>query len=295
MRLLVVGNHGQVGNALLDPAPPYDAAVIALDRSALDVTEPAEVMARIAEVRPDVVVNASAYTAVDEAEADSEAAFAVNDTGVRNLAAACRSAGAALVHISTDYVFDGVKKEPYREDDPVDPINVYGCSKEAGERALRASLDRHAIVRTSWVFSARRQNFVRTMLRLGQDRDEIAVVADQTGCPTPAHDLADVIFRVAQRLHQDAAVAGTYHYCGRAPTSWHGFAEAVFDLAAPWTGRRPRLRAITSAERPTAARRPANSVLDCTKIAEVFGIAQRPWRDGLAAVVNALHGGRTIE
>lgn len=240
--------------------------------------------------KPDLVFNATAYTAVDKAESDAEAAFAINRDGPGHVAAACAAAGAALVHVSTDYVFDGEKGAPYTEEDPVAPLGVYGQSKEAGEQAVRAHLDRALIVRTAWVFSAHGHNFVKTMLRLAAERDELRVVADQHGCPTPAADLADALVHAAWRCLEDKTESlwGTYHFCGAGPTTWQGLAEAVVARQAPVTGRRPPVRAITSAEFPTPVKRPANSVLDTGRFTAAFDRPPRPWQEGLSDVLAEL-------
>ncbi|MBL28871.1 MAG: dTDP-4-dehydrorhamnose reductase [Rhodospirillaceae bacterium] len=285
IRLLVTGAGGQVGRALLEAAPLVDVLVTGLGHSSLDITRKDEVAERIAAERPDIVVNAAAYTAVDKAESETEAAFAANETGPANLAAACDTLGMPLIHLSTDYVFDGRAEGPYGEDDPVAPLGTYGRSKEAGERAVRRSNSRHVILRTAWVFGASGHNFLRTVLRLAEDRDELRIVDDQYGCPTPARDIADAVLTLAPQLLERPETAGTYHFCGAGPTTWFGFADAIVEAAAPLTGRRPRLVPIPSSAYPTPAPRPANSVLDCRKIGETFGIGQRPWREGLAAAL----------
>jgi dTDP-4-dehydrorhamnose reductase len=240
--------------------------------------------------RPDMVINAAAYTAVDRAESEPDAAWAANCTGPARLAAACREAAIPLIHISTDYVFDGSKAGTYREDDPVNPLGVYGRSKEAGDRAIREALAEHVILRTAWVYSAHGHNFVKTMLRLAGERPVLRVVADQTGSPTSAADIAAAIAGVVRRLAAGGAQWGTYHFVGAGAVTWHGFAEAIFGLAAPWRGPPPRVEAITTADYPTPARRPANSVLDCRYIGEAFGITPRPWREALADVIRELYG-----
>jgi dTDP-4-dehydrorhamnose reductase len=294
MKLLVLGAGGQVGRELCRLAWPAGYRLAAFDRDRVDITEREPVFAAVARERPDIVVNAAAYTAVDRAESEPEQAWAVNCTGPANLAAACSDAGIPLVHISTDYVFDGGKAGPYREDDPVSPLGVYGASKEAGDRAVREALAQHVILRTAWVYSAHGHNFVKTMLRLAVDRPVLRVVADQQGSPTGAPDIAAAIATVVQRIADGNTSWGTYHFTGAGAVTWHGFAEAIFELAAQWNanwrGRPPRVEAITTADYPTPARRPANSVLDCTRIGEAFGIVPRPWRAALAEVIAELHG-----
>jgi dTDP-4-dehydrorhamnose reductase len=282
-RLLVTGASGQLGRELRGRAAGQGFAVAAFPRTELDVGDADAVGHAVAGA--DVVVNAAAYTAVDLAEEERELAFRVNADGPRHLARACAAQGVPLVHVSTDYVFDGEKRGAYVEDDAVGPINVYGASKEAGERAVREELDRHVIVRTSWVYSAHGRNFVRTMLRFAAERDQFNVVADQHGCPTSAGDLADVILAVARSLEAGEGAPGTYHFAGGGgATTWHGFAEGVMELCLPVGQRRPELVPIPASAFPRPARRPANSVLDCRRIQESFGIVPRPWREALAVV-----------
>jgi dTDP-4-dehydrorhamnose reductase len=245
----------------------------------------------VARERPDFIINAAAYTAVDRAESEPDAAWAGNCTGPANLATACDDARVPLVHLSTDYVFDGSKIGAYREDDPVNPLGVYGKSKEAGDRAVRGALSQHVIVRTAWVYSAHGSNFVKTMLRLAAERPVLRVVADQTGSPTSAADIAAAIRTIVQQLAAGNTGWGTYHFAGGGAVTWHGFAEAIFDLAAQWRGPPPLVEAITTADYPTPARRPANSVLDCSRIGATFGIVPRPWRAALAEVIRELREG----
>jgi dTDP-4-dehydrorhamnose reductase len=281
-RLLVTGASGQLGRELCGRAAGQGFVVAAFPHAELDVGDAAAVGHAVAGA--DVVVNAAAYTAVDRAEEERDLAFRVNADGPRHLARACAARGVPLVHVSTDYVFDGGKRGAYVEDDAVGPINVYGASKEAGERAVREELDRHAILRTSWVYSSHGHNFVRTMLRFAAERDEFNVVADQHGCPTSAGDLANAILAVATSLEAGEGVPGTYHFAGSGATTWHGFAGGVMELCLPEGQRRPELVPIPASAFPRPARRPANSVLDCRKIQETFGVVPRPWREALAEV-----------
>jgi dTDP-4-dehydrorhamnose reductase len=288
MKLLVLGGDGQVGYELRRLAWPAGYRIAAFDRADLDIALPGQVATTVAREHPDIVVNAAAYTAVDRAESEPEIAWATNCTGPANLAAACHDALIPLIHISTDYVFDGTKAGPYCEDDPVHPLGVYGASKEAGDRAVRGALARHVILRTAWLYSAHGHNFVKTMLRLGQERPVLRVVADQIGSPTSAADLAAAIGAIVQQITLGNSNWGTYNFAGGGAVSWHGFAEAIFELAAPWRGATPLVEAIATADYPTPARRPANSVLDCQRIGEVFGIVPRPWREALAEVIAEL-------
>ena len=291
MKLLVLGAGGQVGHELCRLAWPAGYSIAALDRAGVDITEREQVFAAVARERPDIVVNAAAYTAVDRAESEPDIAWASNCTGPANLAAACHDTLIPLIHLSTDYVFDGSKEGAYREDDPVKPLGVYGKSKEAGDRAVREALPRHVILRTAWVYSAHGHNFVRTMLRLGQERPVLRVVADQIGSPTSARDIAAAIGVIVRQLGAGKDSWGTYHFAGGGAVTWHGFAEAIFELAAPWRGPPPLVEAIATADYPTPARRPANSVLDCRRIGEAFGIVPRPWREALAEVIREIYAG----
>jgi dTDP-4-dehydrorhamnose reductase len=287
MIVAVFGAEGQVGRELCRASWPPDTVVAPFGRAAVDITRLEAVDAAFADRRPDLAINLAAYTAVDRAESEPEAAQAVNCAGAHNLAAACARSATPLIQLSTDYVFDGSKPGPYVEKDPVNPLGVYGRSKEAGERAVRDGLRQHIILRTAWVFGAFGHNFVKTMLRLAAERPVLRVVADQRGCPTAAADIAAALVALAGHIGRGTAGWGTYHFAGAGETNWHGFAEAIVELAAR-PGRRPPVEAITTAEFPTPARRPMNSVLDCGKIARDFGIAAPPWRPALARVVAEL-------
>ena len=289
MKLLVLGAAGQIGHELCRRVWPADYRIAGVDRAEVDITRQEAVADALRQERPDIVINAAAYTAVDRAESEPDVAWAVNAAGPGHLAVGCETAGIPLVHISTDYVFDGRKEAPYREDDPVYPLGVYGRSKEPGDRAVREGLPEHVIVRTAWVYSAQGHNFVSTMLRLAADRPVLRVVADQIGSPTSAADAAAAIATIVQRLAVGDRNWGTYNFAGAGAVNWHGFAEAIFELASPWRGAPPRVDAITTAEYPTPVQRPANSVLDCRLIREVFGIEPRPWREALAEVIRELY------
>jgi dTDP-4-dehydrorhamnose reductase len=283
--ILITGAGGQVANELAES--PSSHRLTALNRRQLDITDRAQVENVFTEIRPDLVINAAAYTQVDRAEQESELAYAVNRDAVANLAEACAGAGIPLLHLSTDYVFDGSLQRAYRESDAISPLGVYGESKAAGEIALRERLEAHIVLRTSWVFSATGSNFVKTMLRLGRERETLGIVDDQRGCPTSAHSIAAALLRIADAcLQGDAVEWGTYHYCGRPATTWYGFARSIFAQAGGYDGL--ELQPITTADYPTPARRPANSVLDCTRIERGFGIRQSDWREELAAVLRQL-------
>jgi dTDP-4-dehydrorhamnose reductase len=288
MKILVFGAGGQVGREVGRARWPARYQLLPFERKAIDITGSASVSKTVRRERPDLVINLAAYTAVDRAESEPEVAWAVNCAGAAHLAAACDEGGAALVHLSTDYVFNGRKIGAYREDDAVDPLGVYGRSKEAGERAVRAALAQHVILRTAWVFGASGINFVKTMLRLAGERSVLRVVADQRGCPTAAADIAAALIAIAESTERGEARWGTYHFGGDAAISWHGFAEAIFESAIPQPARRPKLEPIATEQYPTPAQRPMNSVLDCRRIEEAFGVSPSPWRASLAAVIQEL-------
>ncbi|MGE4527163.1 MAG: dTDP-4-dehydrorhamnose reductase [Rhodospirillaceae bacterium] len=285
-RIVVTGVSGQVGGSLIALPPPPGVTFVPAGRGVLDLARPQGLAAALAALAPDAVINCAAHTAVDRAESEPALAFAVNAEAPGEIAAACAARGAPMVQLSTDYVFDGSKTGPWLRTDPVAPLGVYGASKEAGEQAVRAACPRHLILRTSWVYAARGHNFVRTMLRLGAERDELRVVADQTGCPTAAQDIAAAFAALAPRLAQGESLTwGTWHLAGKEATTWHGFAEAIFDCAAPVWGRRPAVVPIATADYPTATRRPRNSALDCAETERALGLAARSWRDALPSIV----------
>jgi len=287
MRILVTGANGQVGWELARRGARKGFDILALDHATLDITDSSAVNREVSGSGPSVVVNAAAYTAVDQAESESELAFAANRDGPAYLASACAEAGIPLVHISTDFVFDGEKKGPYLETDQDSPLSVYGKSKAAGEVAVRERLREHIILRTSWVYGVHGRNFVKTMLRLGREKDVIQVVADQYGCPTYAADLADAILKIAAQMQDNSEITwGTYHYCGKGVTSWHGLGEATLSLAKKYTSLRVKtIEAIRTAEYPTPAKRPFNSALDCSLVEKTFNIHPKPWRESLAQMI----------
>jgi len=282
--LLLLGSEGQLGREVAAAAKRRGFSVACQSHCMLDITDGVQLRRALDQGFYDAVVNAAAYTAVDKAESDEALATAVNAEGPLRLAEACRERGLPLIHISTDYVFDGAKGAPYVEDDPVRPLNVYGASKEAGEAAVRAACADHVILRSAWVFGAAGANFVKTMLRLSGERDVLSIVADQFGCPTPAAALAARAITAA-----GGEARGTYHCAGEEPTSWHGFAQAIFAAQREITGRpRPKLAAITTADYPTPARRPADSTLDSGLFQATFGEAAIDWRVGLTTVLETL-------
>jgi len=292
MRLLVTGRHGQLARALaraLAGAVPAGRAASFHGRDTVDLMQPGAAARVIAGERPGLVINAAAWTAVDRAEGERDAAFRLNAGAAGEIAGACAQVGAALIHVSTDYVYDGAKAGPYVETDPVAPVNAYGASKLAGERAALAANPRTVVLRTAWVHAPWGQNFVLTMLRLARTRSELRVVADQRGTPTSALDLAAACLAIAPRLAAAPAgdpVWGIYHYAGRGACCWADLAAEALAQAQARTGAPvPEIVRIPAADYPTAARRPMSSVLDCGKFERVFGIAMVPWRAALARVV----------
>jgi len=284
--LIVLGAGGQLGRALLQ-TEQVGRAVIGLTSDELDVTDRQAVVSLLGELQPALVINAAAYTAVDRAESESANAFAVNRDGAAHVAEACALLNAPLIHVSTDYVFDGDKASAYREEDEAAPLSVYGRSKLEGERLVRERHARSAILRTSWLFGAAGTNFAKTIIELARSRDTLRIVADQLGRPTPAADLAAALFQMSASMLAEPALSGLFHYAGLEAVSWHGFATEILETAARHIGRRPRIIPITTPEYPTAARRPRNSVLDCSKIA-ALGIRPRSWHPGLKQVIDRL-------
>lgn len=308
MKLLVTGANGQVGRELRRALAPL-GEVIASSRDGhlhdggqgetADLAQPQTLADLLDRVQPDVIVNAAAYTAVDRAESEPELAQRVNAEAVTALAQWAAAHNALMVHYSTDYVFDGQNNRPWREDDPVAPLGVYGASKLAGEQALRDSGAAHFLFRTAWVYAAHGHNFLKTMLRLGAERDRLTVVNDQHGTPTPASLIADVTATVLGQWHVSdaatrAAQTGTYHLVADGHTTWCGFARAIMREAAAMglLPRAPQVDAISSAEFPTPAQRPAWSVLDTSRLREVFGIELPDWEEGLQSVLADVQSAR---
>lgn len=288
MNILCIGKSGQVAQALAERGAVSGIPVTCLGRPELDLLDPAQVAAALDAQAPDLVVNAAAYTNVDGAEGDREAAFALNADAPGKLAALCAERRVPLVHISTDYVFDGRGETAWRETDPTGPINVYGASKLAGEAAVRAATVQHAIVRTSWVYSPFGNNFAKTMLRLGRERPELSVVADQIGAPTGALEIADAILAMAPVLTSSDDAFGTYHFAASGYGSWADFAEEVFAVLEGRTGKATGLTRIPTSDYPTPAARPLNSRLNTQKFETAFGHRPGDWRSSVRAVVNRL-------
>ena len=291
-RILVTGRGGQLATGLEAALPAQGFEALLVGQPEFEFDKPETVIAAFAALKPDAVVNCAAWTAVDAAEDDEAGAFRANALGPALLGQLTREAGIPLIQISTDYVFDGLKGAPYLESDLPNPLGAYGRTKLAGEWAAQAANPRSIILRTAWVFAPMGKNFLRTMLALGAQRPELRVVADQWGSPTAAPDLADAIASILARLRADGwrdDLAGTYHATGSGFTNWHGFAEAIFTEAARHAAPHPKVHAITTADYPTKAKRPADGRLDNGKLARVFGVALPAWEAGLSRVMAALH------
>jgi len=290
MKILVAGAQGQVARALYACAARHSRHVVeSKGRPGFDLLQPRGLERTLGELKPDLVVNAAAYTAVDNAERDPAMAYAINRDGAGALAALAAIHDCPIIHLSTDYVFDGSKVGAYQEEDATGPTGVYGHSKLAGEAAVAAANSRHIILRTAWVYAAHGSNFVRTMLRLAKERPELRVVADQRGNPTYAVHLAEAILAIADRIAApQASPWGVYHAAGTGETTWHEFAMAIVEAALPLGLAPLPVLPITTAEYPVAAKRPANSCLDCSKLASTFAVRLPHWRDGLKACIAEL-------
>jgi len=290
MKLLLFGGTGQIGTELRELSLPQDVELVAPPRSVVDLEDPVAISRIIAAERWAAVINAAGFTNVDRAESEETNAYAVNEKAAGCLAEETSKRDIPIIHISTDYVFDGRKGLPYVETDIASPLNAYGRSKLAGEHAVRAANPRHVILRTAWVFSPFRNNFVRTILRLAQERDRLTIVADQRGCPTAARDIARTCVEIA--LHcvtkPERTRYGVYHFAGAGEATWFEFAKSIVDMASGQFPHSPRVVPIQTADYPTAAIRPANSRLDCTAITQDFGVVLRPWRSSLAETIDRL-------
>jgi dTDP-4-dehydrorhamnose reductase len=291
MRIAVTGKDGQVASSLGEIGPSHDVEIIPLARPAFDLLRVDSILDSLWAVKPDVVVNAAAYTAVDQAEKEPDSAMQINRAGAGAVAKAACSLNIPIVHLSTDHVFDGTKATPYVEEDPASPLNVYGLSKLAGERAVASETPDHVILRTSWVYSHSGRNFVRTMLKLGQGRNELKIVADQSGCPTYAPEIASAIVRIALALCENpeaGSLRGLFHLCGNGETTWAAFASEIFAIYARTSGKRTTVIPISTADYPTPARRPANSRLDTGKLARTHQIRLPDWRASLSNCLTRL-------
>ena len=290
MRILDLGSNGQLGQCLNDQLSNKEYDVVYTTRDQIDITNFKGTRDKIVDISPDIIINSTAYTAVDSAENQQEVADVVNHLAVSNLANICSKLNCWLIHVSTDYVFDGSSKVPYREDDQTSPQGVYGKTKLKGELAIQSSGCRYLIFRTAWVFSEYGSNFLKTMLRLGNERDEINVVNDQIGSPTYAQDIAKTIVFAVCSLETSELTSGLYHYCGDQSCSWYGFAKAIFKEAELLHINTPNVvHAIKTSAYPTPASRPAFSVLDCSRIKNVFGVIPSDWREGIREVLKVLN------
>ncbi|MDE1230896.1 dTDP-4-dehydrorhamnose reductase [Vibrio aestuarianus] len=285
MRVLVTGSKGQVGHCLKEQLSSMkDVSLLAVDRDELDITNKDDVFKAVNDFKPSIIINAAAHTAVDRAEIEPELSFAINAEGPKYLAEAAQDIGAAILHISTDYVFEGNKTGEYVETDPTNPQGVYGESKLAGEHAVIKACSKHIILRTAWVFGEKGNNFVKTMLRLAKDRNELSIVGDQFGGPTYAGDIAKALISVSKEISSQRAVDyGVYHYSGLPHVSWFEFADTIFDIAKDKNvlEDKPRIISISTEEYPTPAKRPSNSKLSINKINQAFGIEGSNWKVAL--------------
>ena len=291
MKILITGAQGQVGKELVSIANQRGFDVIAAGQTELDITQLKNIESYVEVHQPDLVINAAAYTAVNKAEEEQDITYAINRDGTANLAAVSKEKNIPLLHISTDYVFDGTKSEAYSENDAVSPLGIYGISKWQGEETIRQTLPEHIILRVAWVFGAQGNNFVKTMLRLAKDRDELSVVADQFGRPSPAKDIAKTLIILAEQYQKEKTLEwGTYHYCGDEKVSWCGFAKEILKQAKEQglIEKDIKVNAITTVEYQDPTKRPANSMLDCEKIKNTFGIEMPSWKESLNQVLTEL-------
>jgi dTDP-4-dehydrorhamnose reductase len=288
MKILVLGCKGQLGRCLTYQLVNTEHEVIYTSREQIDIADFEVTKSKILEFSPDLIINATAYTAVDKAEEDKKTANLINHLAVKNIADICNQLECWLIHVSTDYVFDGNSKVPYREDDQTNPQGAYGETKLKGELAIQASGCKHIIIRTAWVFSEYGNNFLKTMLRLGAERNELSIVGDQIGCPTYAQDIARSIVGIIPQLNSRKD-NGIYHYCGDQPCSWYDFANAIFDQAMTNNLKIPSIvNSIETSAYPTSAKRPAFSVLDCSKMENECGVLSSNWQEGIRQVIRKL-------
>jgi dTDP-4-dehydrorhamnose reductase len=289
MKILILGSQGQLGRCLYDQFSQTDYELIYHSRADTDIADLTETSENLIALNPDIVVNATAYTAVDLAETHESLAYQVNHFAVDNLASQCEKIGSFLIHVSTDYVFDGTASRPYKEEDKTNPKSVYGASKLAGEIAIQRTDCRFLIIRTSWVFSEYGNNFFKTMLRLGAERETLSIVGDQIGCPTYAQDIASLIVDLIPRIDKGSVESGIYHFCGDTACSWYQFAKEIFAQADQLGYRTPKqVQSIATKDYPTPAKRPGYSVFDCTKIENTFNISRSNWRFGVDRVLSVL-------
>ena len=289
MKILVLGCKGQLGRCLNDQLKSTDHEVIYTSREQIDISDFEVTKSKILEVSPNLIINATAYTAVDKAEEDQKTANLINHLAVKNIADICNQLECWLIHVSTDYVFDGNSKVPYKEDDQTNAQGAYGETKLKGELAIQSSGCKHIIIRTAWVFSEYGNNFLKTMLRLGAERDELSIVGDQIGCPTYAQDIAKAIVVIMRRLKSEGNIIGTYHYVGEVGCSWADFAEDIFKEAIKQgiIKNKPKIIKISTSEFPTLAKRPMQSKLDCSKFKSTFGINQSNYADSIYSAIES--------
>lgn len=290
MKILITGANGQLGQELILSGQQKRFDVIGLTRSQLDISNAREVQSCINDTRPDLIINAAAYTKVDLAESEPELAYAVNVNGVVNLAANSARLSIPLLHISTDYVFDGNKQTAYTEDDQPNPVGVYGKSKWLGEIALKQILTKHLILRVSWVYGLQGANFVKTMIRLGKERETIKVVNDQHGCPTSTAGIAEVIFKIIAQIQAEKFQWGTYHYCEGPALSWFDFAKSILQSVANYDSLKIKeVLPIPTSEFPTPAKRPVNSVMTCQKLIDQLDFKPFSWQEMLPSMIRGLY------
>ncbi len=289
IKVLLTGANGQVGHEIKRTVPD-DVTLFSYDKQSLDITSIDAIKTVFTECRPDYVINAAAYTAVDRAEQEPELAYNINAKGAEHLACACREAHAPLIHLSTDYVFDGLHDEPYVEKDSVFPLNVYGKSKWEGEQAVRLQMPQHIILRTSWIFSSFGNNFVKTILRLAKDQSQLRIVSDQYGCPTAAKEVALTVWQIIKQIQDLTDLPwGTYHFANKPHVSWYDFAKKILDIAEKYTTLTVKdMVAIKTSDYPILTKRPAYSVLSCQKITDIFQIRPSHWEEALDEVVRSL-------
>lgn len=292
LRVAVTGKEGQVARAMTAVGPSMGVDIVAVGRPELDLAELGSILPALTAARPDVVVSAAAYTAVDKAEDDASVAFAINGAGAGAVAEAAQALNIPVLHLSTDYVFDGAKMEPYVETDATGPTSAYGASKLEGERRVAAATANHAIFRTAWVYSAHGTNFLKTMLKLGETRDTLSVVADQRGCPTSAEDIACALIIAARKMveHRDARYRGIFHLTGSGEASWADFASEIFHAAEGYGRRAVGVIPITSDNYPSVVKRPANSRLSGEKLERIYGICLPDWKQSTTKIVGELMG-----
>lgn len=290
MKILVTGSNGQLGWELIKLGNEHGFTIKGLDLPEFDITNTDQVEHTISNYNPSLIINAAAYTNVDGAETEQDLAFSINRDAPAHIAKLCSDESIPLIHFSTDYVFDGQKDVPYKEDDPVSPLNVYGQSKLDGEIRIRSRLEEHIIIRTSWLYGTHGNNFVKTMITLGEKKESIQVVNDQFGSPTSTADLSEAILKIASMIQNNDNIAwGTYHYCGQGITSWHGFSQAIFNIVINFTPLKMKhIEPISSNSFRTDAYRPVFSALDCRNINKYFSIKTKPWRQSLENMINRL-------